>query len=151
MVTASVPSSRIRSRATSRSWSRRRGAGSRERRAEEPLGVLSTVVIGFPAERTPVAEPPRYGHRVDKPNCPGRMAPGRATMPPMSGPMNGMRVVELGVWVAGPSCAGILADWGAEVVKIEPPEGDPFRGLAATATINGAFELDNRGKRSMAL
>ena len=65
--------------------------------------------------------------------------------------MNGMRVVELGVWVAGPSCAGILADWGAEVVKIEPPEGDPFRGLYAAAGVNGAFELDNRGKRSVAL
>jgi crotonobetainyl-CoA:carnitine CoA-transferase CaiB-like acyl-CoA transferase len=65
--------------------------------------------------------------------------------------MNGMKVVELGVWVAGPSCAGILADWGAEVVKIEPPEGDPFRGLAAAGVINGAFELDNRGKRSIAL
>ena len=47
----------------------------------------------------------------------------------MAGPMTGMRVVELGFWVAGPSAGGILADWGAEVVKIEPPDGDPFRGL----------------------
>jgi crotonobetainyl-CoA:carnitine CoA-transferase CaiB-like acyl-CoA transferase len=72
-------------------------------------------------------------------------------MPLMSGPMSGIKVVELGVWVAGPSCAGILADWGAEVVKIEPPDGDPFRGLYGSSGINGAFELDNRGKRSMAL
>src|SRR5204863_418229 len=49
-----------------------------------------------------------------------------------------------------------LADWGAEVVKIEPPDGDPFRGLylaAAGAEVpaNPPFELDNRGKRSIAL
>ncbi|HVA43735.1 MAG TPA: CoA transferase, partial [Acidimicrobiales bacterium] len=69
----------------------------------------------------------------------------------MSGPMTGIRVVEMGVWVAGPSCGGLLADWGAEVVKIEPPGGDPFRGLYGSAAVNGAFEMDNRGKRSLAL
>ncbi len=74
----------------------------------------------------------------------------------MAGPLTGFRVVELGVWVAGPSASGILADWGAEVVKIEPPEGDPFRGMylmAAGAELpaNPPFELDNRGKRSIAL
>jgi crotonobetainyl-CoA:carnitine CoA-transferase CaiB-like acyl-CoA transferase len=72
----------------------------------------------------------------------------------MAGPLEGIRVVELGVWVAGPSAAGVLADWGAEVIKIEPPEGDPFRGLFAglsTITANPPFELDNRGKRSIVL
>jgi crotonobetainyl-CoA:carnitine CoA-transferase CaiB-like acyl-CoA transferase len=74
----------------------------------------------------------------------------------MSGPLEGIRVVEVGVWVAGPSAGGVLADWGATVVKIEPPEGDPFRGLYLTASgvelpANPPFELDNRGKRSIAL
>ncbi len=72
----------------------------------------------------------------------------------MAGPLEGVRVVELGVWVAGPSAAAILADWGADVVKIEPPEGDPFRGLFAGLIElegNPPFELDNRGKRSVAL
>jgi crotonobetainyl-CoA:carnitine CoA-transferase CaiB-like acyl-CoA transferase len=74
----------------------------------------------------------------------------------MPGPMDGVRVVELGFWVAGPSAAGILADWGAAVVKIEPPDGDPFRGLYLSASgveipANPPFELDNRGKRSIAL
>lgn len=71
----------------------------------------------------------------------------------MAGPLSGIKVVELGVWVAGPSCAAILADWGADVIKIEPPEGDPFRGLGAAfgAAMNPPFELDNRGKRSIAL
>ena len=74
----------------------------------------------------------------------------------MSGPLEGIRVVELGLWVAGPSCAAILCDWGADVVKLEPPNGDPFRGLFASAlgsvvAINPPFEVDNRGKRSIAV
>jgi crotonobetainyl-CoA:carnitine CoA-transferase CaiB-like acyl-CoA transferase len=72
----------------------------------------------------------------------------------MAGPLTGIKVVEMGVWVAGPSCAGILADWGADVIKIEPPEGDPFRGLFAglgNIPMNPPFELDNRNKRSIAL
>ncbi len=74
----------------------------------------------------------------------------------MSGPLEGVKVVELGLWVAGPSAAAILSDWGAQVVKIEPPQGDPFRGLFASVLglplpINPPFELDNRGKRSAAL
>jgi crotonobetainyl-CoA:carnitine CoA-transferase CaiB-like acyl-CoA transferase len=74
----------------------------------------------------------------------------------MPGPMTGLRVVELGFWVAGPSAAAVLADWGAEVVKLEPPDGDPFRGLylsvsGAEVPANPPFELDNRGKRSVSL
>jgi crotonobetainyl-CoA:carnitine CoA-transferase CaiB-like acyl-CoA transferase len=74
------------------------------------------------------------------------------------GPLTGIRVVELGIWVAGPATGAILADWGAEVVKLEDPEhGDPLRALAATGLMKGdlganpVFLLDNRGKRSMAL
>ena len=43
----------------------------------------------------------------------------------MSGPLHGVKVVELGVWVAGPAAAGVLGDWGADVIKIEPLSGDP--------------------------
>lgn len=65
-----------------------------------------------------------------------------------------MKVVEIGVWVAGPSAGGVLADWGADVVKVEPPAGDPFRHIFAsvgyTAEMpNPPFALDNRGKRSV--
>ena len=73
------------------------------------------------------------------------------------GPMQGIKVVELGFWVAGPACAAILADWGAEVVKVEPMTGDPYRGMAQTwekmygRAENPPFELDNRGKRSIGL
>jgi crotonobetainyl-CoA:carnitine CoA-transferase CaiB-like acyl-CoA transferase len=75
----------------------------------------------------------------------------------MNGPLDGVQVLELGIWVAAPSAAAVLADWGARVVKIEPPEGDPLRGLAATGLVpyqpdvNPAFQLDNRGKRSVTL
>src|SRR6476619_2046123 len=69
--------------------------------------------------------------------------------------MVGVRVVELGVWVAGPAAGGILADWGADVVKIEPPTGDPARTfqrmLGGDMPTNPPFELDNRSKRSIAL
>lgn len=77
----------------------------------------------------------------------------------MAGPLEGIRVVELGVWVAGPAAGGILADWGADVVKIEPPEGDPARtfgrmlGIAPQDRhhVSPPFQMDNRGKRSVVL
>ena len=70
------------------------------------------------------------------------------------GMLDGLRVVEMGLWVAGPAAAGIMADWGADVVKIEPPAGDPMRALfrlAAGSLVdrNPPFDLDNRGKRSV--
>lgn len=73
----------------------------------------------------------------------------------MPGPLDGVNIVELGVWVAGPAAAGILADWGADVVKIEPPSGDPARRfgtmLGLDIDVNPPFELDNRSKRSVVL
>jgi crotonobetainyl-CoA:carnitine CoA-transferase CaiB-like acyl-CoA transferase len=73
----------------------------------------------------------------------------------MAGPIEGIRVVELGVWVAGPAAGGILADWGADVIKIEPPTGDPARMfgrmLGCDLGVNPPFEMDNRSKRSVVL
>src|SRR3954453_16727359 len=73
----------------------------------------------------------------------------------MRGPLGGCRVGELGVWTAGPAAGGVLADWGADVVKIEPPEGDPARlfgkMLGAALPYNPVFQLDNRSKRSVVL
>lgn len=71
----------------------------------------------------------------------------------MAGALDGVRVVELAMWAAGPGTAAILADWGAEVIKIERPGGDPYRGYRGTeptgAGDNGAFEVVNRNKRSV--
>jgi crotonobetainyl-CoA:carnitine CoA-transferase CaiB-like acyl-CoA transferase len=73
----------------------------------------------------------------------------------MSGPLDGVKVVELGVWVAAPATGGILADWGADVVKVEPPSGDPARTfgrmLGIDEGVNPPFEMDNRSKRSVAV
>ena len=67
-----------------------------------------------------------------------------------------LRVVEMGVWVAAPSAAALLADWGADVIKVEAPAGDPMRQVFGSLGIdsdmpNPAFSLDNRGKRSVVL
>src|ERR1700749_4626708 len=76
-------------------------------------------------------------------------------MPTMAGPMEGINVVELGVWVAGPATGGILADWGADVIKIEPPTGDPARMfgrmLGLDVAVSPPFEMDNRSKRSVVI
>ena len=68
----------------------------------------------------------------------------------------GLRVVEMGVWVAAPSAAALLGDWGADVIKVEAPSGDPMRQVFGSLGIesdmpNPAFALDNRGKRSVVL
>ena len=70
--------------------------------------------------------------------------------------LEGLRVVELGVWVAAPAAAALLADWGADVIKVEPPTGDPMRNVFGSLGVEGdlpnpAFALDNRGKRSIVL
>ena len=73
-----------------------------------------------------------------------------------TGPLAGVRVVELGMWVAGPAAGGIMADWGADVIKVEPAGGDPQRAVFGSVGLDGSmpvppFEVDNRGKRSMVL
>jgi len=70
--------------------------------------------------------------------------------------LSNYRVVELGMWVAGPAAGGLLADWGADVVKVETPVGDPMRRLFQLLAGHGQtqsppFELDNRGKRSVVI
>ena len=46
-------------------------------------------------------------------------------------PLEGVKVVDLTYFVAGPGTAKILADWGADVIKVEPAFGDPGRGTGA--------------------
>lgn len=65
----------------------------------------------------------------------------------------GVKVVEVASWLFAPACGAILADWGADVIKIEPRKsgGDPYRGFFKTGEVNPVIELANRGKRSVAL
>jgi crotonobetainyl-CoA:carnitine CoA-transferase CaiB-like acyl-CoA transferase len=70
---------------------------------------------------------------------------------------HGVRVVEVAEWVFVPVAGGMLADWGADVIKIEHPvRGDGYRGLVSTGlntggAVNQNWELANRGKRSLGL
>lgn len=82
---------------------------------------------------------------------------GNASQVENRGPLKGIKVVELGIWIAGPAAGAVLGDWGAEVLKIENPAGgDPVRGLMAMGLpfeppVNPSLELDNRNKRSVAV
>src|SRR5579859_7646317 len=62
----------------------------------------------------------------------------------MTGPLAGVRVLDLSCGPAGGAATMVLADFGADVIKIEPPGGDPFRVLAAAP-------MWLRGKRSLVL
>lgn len=69
-----------------------------------------------------------------------------------AGPLAGLKVLELGHYIAGPFCTRILADLGAEVVKVEPPGGDPFRGWGAAKDGHSVwFSIHGRNKLSIVL
>jgi crotonobetainyl-CoA:carnitine CoA-transferase CaiB-like acyl-CoA transferase len=67
-------------------------------------------------------------------------------------PLAGVRVLDLSGYIAGPYGCTLLADQGAEVIKIEPPEGDNLRKYPSTLAAEGrAFIGVNRGKLGIAL
>lgn len=68
---------------------------------------------------------------------------------PPPAPLAGIRVVEFAHMVMGPTCGLILADLGADVIKVEPPEGDNTRRLTGSGT--GFFAMANRNKRSLSV
>lgn len=70
--------------------------------------------------------------------------------------LEGIKVIEMATYVAAPSAGGIMADWGADVVKIEPLTGCPMRNFYASAMTdnypdNPVFDLNNRGKKGIAI
>jgi crotonobetainyl-CoA:carnitine CoA-transferase CaiB-like acyl-CoA transferase len=68
------------------------------------------------------------------------------------GPLAGLSVVEIGSTIAGPACARLLADFGADVIKIEPPEGDPVRQMGRHVGDRSLYAASIlRGKKSVVL
>ncbi|MDP7145640.1 MAG: CoA transferase, partial [Pseudomonadales bacterium] len=79
----------------------------------------------------------------------------------LPGPLDGIRIVEYAIWHAGPGGSAILADMGAEVIKIETLTGDPERTQSRLGTMNFEdspksnwsflFEFSNRNKKGICL
>jgi crotonobetainyl-CoA:carnitine CoA-transferase CaiB-like acyl-CoA transferase len=63
----------------------------------------------------------------------------------------GLRVIDAASYVAGPAATTVMADFGADVIKIEPPGGDSYRNLAARHRTDYNWQLTSRGKRALAL
>ncbi|HEX5379174.1 MAG TPA: CoA transferase, partial [Phenylobacterium sp.] len=119
-------------------------AGLRKTFSHPRLGDVSIPDIPVKLCDTP-GEVRGLAGPVDRPSWPERSAP--ATEPAMDrqAPLAGVRVLDLGTVIAGAHAGGILANLGAEVIKVEPAEGDPFR------SYGGGFLAYNRGKRGLSL
>ena len=73
----------------------------------------------------------------------------------MTAPLEGIRVLEVASWLAAPSCAALMSDMGATVIKVEPPGGDAYRrmyqSLLGEDEVFPAHQFDNRGKRGVCI
>jgi crotonobetainyl-CoA:carnitine CoA-transferase CaiB-like acyl-CoA transferase len=96
-----------------------------------------------PRVRAP-ASAPGIGAAWSTPAAPKLRAPASATQPGRA-PLDGLKVLDLGAYLAGPFACMMLADLGADVIKVEPPAGDAMRRLER------AFSGIQRGKRGLAL
>src|SRR5215469_5090721 len=72
-------------------------------------------------------------------------------------PLAGLRVLDISSFIAAPAAAVVLGDWGAEVIKVEGPDGDPNRRIMHDSSnypkspVNYPWEMDSRNKRSIVL
>jgi crotonobetainyl-CoA:carnitine CoA-transferase CaiB-like acyl-CoA transferase len=72
-------------------------------------------------------------------------------------PLAGLRVLDISSFIAAPAAAVVLGDWGADVIKVEGPDGDPNRRIMhdsanyPKASVNYPWEMDSRNKRSLSL
>jgi crotonobetainyl-CoA:carnitine CoA-transferase CaiB-like acyl-CoA transferase len=104
---------------------------------QTPVKLLASPggarALARPIDAPPPAWTPRGSETSSAP--PGAPAP----------PLRGIRVLDLGTVIAGAHAGGLLANLGAEVIKVEPMDGDPFRSDA------GGFLAYNRGKRGLGI
>src|ERR1700727_2628487 len=77
-------------------------------------------------------------------SCPTRMSDD------MEPALTGIRIVEQGTFITGPCAGMLLADLGADVIKVESPDGDPYRSYQG-GQYSPHFQAYNRNKRSLAL
>ena len=72
-------------------------------------------------------------------------------------PLAGLRVLDISSFIAAPAAAVVLGDWGADVIKVEGPEGDPNRRIMHNSSnypkseVNYPWQMDSRNKRSIVL
>jgi len=72
-------------------------------------------------------------------------------------PLAGLRVLDISSFIAAPAAATVLGDWGADVIKIEGPDGDPNRTIMNDSAnypkgaVNYPWQMDSRNKRSLVL
>ena len=86
----------------------------------------------------------------------GAAGPASAPSAASAGPFSGLKVIDCASYIAAPAAAMLLSDFGADVIKIEPPDGDPHRSLyqrvgAHDIRRNFIWDLNSRNKRSLAL
>ena len=100
-----------------------------------PAARLSDTPASIRGLARPIDEPPTWAPRAMAGS--GSSEGGQ--------PLSGVRVLDLGTVIAGAHAGGVLANLGADVIKIEPVEGDPFR------SDNGGFQAYNRGKQGLGI
>ena len=131
-------------------WLQSDPIAANEMRVELPHPTLGPVVMpGVAAKLLSSPGSARHLMRDAKPAEIAAFSQERAASKPKGiasdAPLRGVRVLDLGTVIAGAYCASILASYGADVVKVEPAEGDPFRPYGT------GFMNYNRGKRGLGI